>query len=117
MKNCCSKPPHCPDDLCQCKFAEPDDPDDEATLSQPGGDGGELSPFAKAFDRKRPGSKTDTNTKSTNWMDWAKTMSEKQRTKGDQGAVSELDRELQKEGIGAAASTYNYRGLNYHDSS
>ena len=34
------------------------------------------------------------NTKTTNWMDWAKTMSEKQRTKGDQGAMSELADEL-----------------------
>ena len=62
-----------------------------------------------------------TNTKTTNWMDWAKTMSEKQRTKGDQGAMSELAGELQKEGIGAArgrkASTlYDYHGVNYHDS-
>ena len=51
-------------------------------------------------------------------MDWAKTMSEKQRTKGDQGAMNELAGELQKEGIGGKASTlYDYHGVNYHDSS
>ena len=52
-------------------------------------------------------------------MDWAKTMSEKQRTKGDQGAMNELAGELRKEGIGAAgASTlYDYHGVNYHDAS
>jgi|TARA_B110001469_G_C9545787_1_gene270907 hypothetical protein len=119
QKNCAAHPPHCPDDLCVCKLAEQEDPDDLATLSQPGGDDSGLSPFAKAFDRKRPGKMPpSTNTKTTNWMDWAKTMSEKQRTKGDQGAMNELAGELQKEGVGGKASTlYDYHGVNYHDSS
>ena len=123
QKNCAAHPPHCPDDLCVCKFAEQEDPDDLATLSQPGGDDSGLSPFAKAFDRKRPGkTPPSTTTKTTNWMDWAKTMSEKQRTKGDQGAMNELAGELQKEGIGGkargkASTLYDYHGVNYHDSS
>ena len=94
VKNCAAKPPHCPDNLCVCKAPEDPDPDDEVTLSQRGGEGDEAT-WQQGFDRPR----------ATDWKDWMKTMEEKQRTKGDQGAQAIL----------GSPQQYQLRGRNYHD--